>query len=344
MSDTSSSASTPSSCDGRSWSRLAWTVGAAAGTYVAVTGLQRLIRSQLPAASTLPKALSAETRTVGLPGGNVNYYHRPGRGTPLVFVHSFNAAASPFELEPIFDHWARETDRPLYAMDWLGFGRSDRPDIDYRPDLYRSHLYTFLRDVVGNRADVVALSLGCEYAAWVALQSAPRVRRLVLLNPTGLGRRRGPAPVAQTMIKAADKTGLFELLFYRLTRSASLRDFYERQVFVRKRDVPDALVDYAHVTSHARGAHHAPRRFVDGSLFLDDVAADVYARLYAPTLLLTPADPASTVQTFERLPDVLQSNGRDLSHRNLPGGLLPHWEAGAARAETLAAIDAFLSP
>jgi pimeloyl-ACP methyl ester carboxylesterase len=308
-----------------------------------VNGLQRLIRQGLPAPSTLPRALATEVRSVGLPGGTVNYYHREGTGTPIVFVHSFNAAASSFEWEPVFDALARTTGRPLFAMDWLGFGRSDRSDIAYTPDLYTSHLFAFLRDVVGEKADVLSLSLGAEYAATVALQAAPMVRRLVLLNPTGLGRRRGPAPVAKAMIRGADAAGLFELFFYRLTRTASLRDFYERQVFQNPDDVPDALVDYAHVTSHALGAHHAPRRFVDGTLFLDDVADEVYARLYTPTLLLTPADPARTVQQFERLPDVLQSNPRDLTHHALPGGLLPHWEAGPTQQKTLEAISSFLA-
>ncbi len=326
----------------RSWSRAAWALAATAGTAAAVAGLRALVRRGLAAPSTLPPALSAPTRTVALPHGNVNYYHRSGTGTPLVLVHSFNAAASSFELEPLFHHFAETTDRPLYAMDWLGFGRSDRPDINYVPDLYQTHLFRFLDEIVETPADVVALSLGSEYAASVALTGAPLVRKLVLLNPTGLGERRGASAMARAMIRAADAAGLFELLFFRLTRPASLRDFYERQIFLRDEDVPSALVDYAHVTSHARGAHHAPRRFIEGRLFLDDVASDIYSRLYRPTLFLTPADPARTVQRFDRLPDVLGTNPRDLHHEPLPGGLLPHWESGAPHARCTEAIASFL--
>jgi hypothetical protein len=80
---------------------------------------------------------------------------------------------------------------------------------------------------------------------------------------------------------------------------------------------------------------------VDGSLFLDAVAETVYARLYRPTLLLTPADPARTVQRFDRLPQVLDANERDLQHALLPGGLLPHWEA---REPCFEALDDFLTP
>ena len=339
MPETSGSEDTSSS---RSWSPVSWALAATAGTAATVASIRALVRRGLPAPSTLPPALSASARTVALPRGNVNYYHQTGTGTPLVFVHSFNAAASSFELEPLFHHFAQTTDRPLYALDWLGFGRSDRPDIDYTPDLYQTHLFRFLDEVVETPADVIALSLGSEYAAVAALIGAPLVRKLVLLNPTGLGKRRGTSAIGRAMIRAADATGLFELLFFRLTRPASLRNFYKRQIFLRDDDVPNALVDYAHVTSHARGAHHAPRRFIEGRLFLDDVATNIYSRLYRPTLILTPADPARTVQRFDRLPDVLNANQRDLQHEPLPGGLLPHWESGAPHARCTEAIASFL--
>jgi pimeloyl-ACP methyl ester carboxylesterase len=322
-----------------SWRTAAWTAAAGLGAYAGLAAARSLIRSRLAAPSTLPKALNADTGFVDLPGGGVNYYHRPGTGTPVVFVHSFNAAASSFEFQPLFEHLARRTDRPLYAMDWLGFGRSDRPDVDYVPDLYTSHLFAFLRDVVETPCDLVGLSLGCEYAARITLQGAPMVRRLVLINPTGLSERRGPSTGGKLGIALAAGSGAFELLYYRLTREASLRDFYERQIFLTPDAVPDALVEYAYVTTHAKGAHRAPRRFVDGTLFTGDVAQTVYSRLYRPTLLLTPADPAPTVQRFDRLPEVLDAASRDLTHRPLPGGLLPHWDAPDACFD---ALDAFL--
>lgn len=317
--------------------------GVMAGAAAVVAGAKALLHKELPAPGSLPHAIAAEARGFGRPEGTLNYYHRPGTGTPIVFVHSLNAAASPFELEPLFDHFARTTGRPLYALDWLGFGRSDRPDLDVRPAIYQDHLFAFLQQVADRPADIVALSLGCEYAASVALQNALQVRRLVLLNPTGLGATRGASALGKAMVRAADATGLFELAFYRLTRPSSLRGFYERQIFLRDDDVPDALVDYAHVTSRALGAHHAPRRFIEGTLFLPDVADTVYARLYRPTLILTPENAGPTVQSFDRLPALLERNPRDLTHRSLPGGLLPHWEAGPAANACTDAIGSFFA-
>ncbi len=312
--------------DGSNW-RTGWAVGAGvAGTAAGLALARRWVRRGLSAPSSLPRAINAATKTLEGPGGRMNLYARDGRGTPILLLHSFNAAASPFEVRPIFDRLADATDRPVYALDWLGFGRSAREDRAYTPELYHEQLFHVLDGHLEQPADLIGLSLGCEYAARAALQAAATVRRLVLIAPTGLTTRRGPSTIGRAGIGVAAATGVFELLFYRLARRSSLRDFYERQVFLDPGAIPDALVNYAYVTSHARGAHHAPRRFIDGTLFLDDVADAVYSRLYRPTLLLTPEDPAPTVQRFDRLPEVLAANGRDLTHRALPGGLLPHWE------------------
>ncbi len=310
-------------------------VGVYAGLAAARWGYQR----RLPPPTVLSPALDWETRTLETRDGRVHCYVRPGTGPPVVLLHSFNAAASTFEMKPIAEHLADTTNRPLYAVDWLGFGRSDRLALDYTPDLYAHQLYQVLTDGLDRAADLVALSLGCEYAAWMGLQAAPQVRRLVLVSPTGFTTERGPSRTGRLGLSLAARTGAFELLFYRLTRRASLRDFYERQVFLDAAALPTALVDYAHVTAHAKGAHHAPRRFVDGSLFINDVAEEIYARLYRPTLLLSPSTPGPTVQSFDLLPSILDQNARALTHRTLPGGLMPHWEAPSPFVE---ALNAFL--
>ena len=174
----------------------------------------------------------------------------------------------------------------------------------------------------------------------VTLQAAPLVRRLVLVSPTGLGKTQGSSTPGRLGLALAETTGTFELLYHRLTRRSSLRDYYARQIFLDPDAIPNVLLDYAERSAYVRGAHRAPLCFVDGTLSIEDVATSVYARLYRPTLLLTPETPASTVQSFDHLPTLLDQNPRDLSHETLPGGLLPQWEAPAPFSQML---DAFLN-
>ncbi|MFB6279517.1 MAG: alpha/beta fold hydrolase [Salinibacter sp.] len=320
--------------------RTALTAGTVlAGTYAGLRAATWLYRRTLPSPLSLPPALDLAPHTFDAPDGRVQYYACPGTGPPVVLLHSFNAVASSREMKPIAEHLAATTDRPVYALDWLGFGRSHRGPLDYAPALYRRQLHHFLADVPDTPVDLIALSLGGEYAAQVTLQAAPQVRRLVLISPTGFDATQGPSRPGRWGLALADTTGAFELLYQRLTRRASLEDYYARQIFLDPDAIPAALLDYAEQSAHVRGAHRAPLRFIDGTLSIEDVAASVYARLYRPTLLLTPTSPGRTVQSFEELPPLLDTTSRDLSHETLPGGLLPHWEAPAPFFDTL---DAFL--
>lgn len=313
----------------------------AAGTYAGLSAARWWHRRTLSPPNMISPALDWDSRTLETDDGRSHCYVRPGSGPPMVFLHSFNAVGSSFEMKPIAEHYAATTTRPLYAVDWLGFGRSDRPDCTYTPSLYADQLYQVLTDLVDAPADLVGLSLGCEYAAWMGLQAAPQVRRLALISPTGLTSPRGPSAMSRLALALAGPTGLFDFAFYQLTRRSSLRSYYERQVFLHAEDVPDDLLDYAETTAHAQGAPHAPRHFVEGRLSLHNVAGDVYSRLYRPTLFLTPSTPGPTVQSFDLLPTLLDQNTHHLSHKTTPGGLMPQWDTPTPLFE---ALDAFLLP
>src|SRR5215213_8522146 len=128
----------------------------------------------------LPNALNLRLNYVAWRGVHYAYYSRPGQGRPLVFLHSINAVASAHEMRPLVRQFQRQTARPLYALEWIGFGHSDRPDISYTPELMESQLQHFLSRVVHHEggADVVGLSLGATYAAEVARRRPDLVRSL----------------------------------------------------------------------------------------------------------------------------------------------------------------------
>ncbi|HMB92577.1 MAG TPA: alpha/beta fold hydrolase [Rhodothermales bacterium] len=312
----------------------------ALGAYLTALVARRAQRARRPTATALPPALNAKIREQELMEGRARFYERPGEGVPVVLLHSFNAAASSFEMKPIFEHLAATTERPIYALDWFGFGLSDRAPVSYRSELYVRQLRRFLSEYLHEPADLVALSLGSEYAAIVAQEAPFLVRKLVLLSPTSLQPGNALAsPLRRTLIGLAEGAGAFELFFYRLTRRDSLRSFYARQVFRTGTEVPPELVKYAFLTTHVRGAHYAPRRFVDGSLFLDERARLAYQQVQLPTLMLAPVAADDLVQDFDDLDDLVNANPEYLTVERLASGLMPHWETPAVLFEHL---DAFL--
>ena len=100
-------------------------------------------------------------------------------------VHSINAAASAFEMKPLFEHYQGK--RPVFAPDLPGFGFSTREDRVYSLQFYADALYDFLDQVVGEPSDVVTLSLGGELAACAGLAYPNSVRSLLTIGHTRSG-------------------------------------------------------------------------------------------------------------------------------------------------------------
>lgn len=291
----------------------------------------------------LPSALPAERQTFeSEAAGTVSYYaEHAGAGLPLVLIHSINAAASAYELRPLFAAYRGR--RPVYAPDLPGFGFSARGDRPYSPALYVAAITDLLRTQVreAGPVDLVALSLGSEFAARVALETPELVRSLTLISPSGLRADSGSLSVSQRAARDRRSDGFLRAFsfplwsqgFYDLlTTSASIR-YYLRKSFV---GAPDpGLVAYGYAASHQPGARHAPLHFISGKLFTPDIRATVYERLAQPTLVIYDRD---GFVSFDALPALLMRRPNWRAERIVPTLGLPQFEE---TARTVAALDRF---
>ena len=306
--------------------RTALVTGSVAlGAIITSTLFRKIKHLELRPPQLLRPALEAEVAEMEVMEGAVRFYHRDGSGIPFVLLHSINAAGSSYEMKPIFDYLVQNTNRPVFALDWLGFGRSDRPAVRYSPEVYERHLRRFLSEHVHQPADIIALSLACEYTAAVAAALPYLVNRVVLISPTGLSPDEGTTRWQKALIAASERVGAFEIFFTRLTQPDILRDFYKDQIFASGQ-VPDDLVEYAHATTLIRGAHHAPRYFIQGELKRGREAARLYADLSVPVLLLAPKQDDGLVQHFDDLEYLESHDSSRLRIVRTDSGLMPHWE------------------
>jgi pimeloyl-ACP methyl ester carboxylesterase len=206
--------------------------------------------------------------------------------TPVLLVHSVNAAASSYEMGPLFQRIER--DRNVVAMDLPGFGHSDRPDAAYTPELMAGAIASVLGEFDGP-AHVVALSLGTELAARAALMHPDRVRSLTFISPTGMGRRSRVDDVEESVFDSFLKVPVLgQAVFDLLTTEPSLRYFLDKSF---AGGVDPGLAMYAGFTSRQPGARHAPLAFIRGRLFTADALSRVYEPLLVPSLVIYDEDP-----------------------------------------------------
>lgn len=295
---------------------------AAAGSWILYSNLA------VNHAMELPEALPDTRKEYISPAaGRLSYYTSQAKsGRPLVLIHSINAAASAYEFLPLFMYY--RTQRPVFALDLPGFGFSDRSKRVYSPALYEAAILDFLTSQVGEPADVVALSLGSEFAAAAALAQPDLFNSLVLISPTGFSRSvdmRGSQKASRSgtsdMLHAAFSFTPWARPFYDLLTTRASIEFFLKRSFIGA--VPLNMIDYAYVTSHQPGAENAPFYFISGKLFTPDIRQTVYEAVQVPTLVLYDRDGFTN---FDHLPGLLQRNQSWQAVRLVPSLGLPQFE------------------
>ena len=282
-------------------------------------------------AAALPPAIDADRRTFLSPmAGQISYYaDESGDGRPLLLVHSVNAGASAYEMRPLFDFFRGR--RPVYALDLPGFGFSERSDRVYSEEIFTVALLDLLREIGAQDrggADVVALSLGSEFAARAAVNQPALISSLTLISPTGLSGRTSENRTQRTgasgggrRLRSLFAVPLWSQAFYdALVSRASLRYFLQRSF---NGEVDPGSLDYAWATTHQPGARFAPLYFISGLLFTPNAAETLYARVTQPTLVIYDRD---GFVAFDALPNMLAQHTNWQAKRIAPTQGLPQFE------------------
>jgi 2-hydroxy-6-oxonona-2,4-dienedioate hydrolase len=109
------------------------------------------------------------------------YYLDRGTGPTVVLIHGLGDEADIWDqsIGPL------SKNHRVVALDLIGFGHSDKPLLDYRPDTFVDFLVGFLDALHIDRASFVGNSLGGMVAAELAIRNPTRADRLVLVDAAG---------------------------------------------------------------------------------------------------------------------------------------------------------------
>jgi len=303
-----------------------------------IVGVTELSAGNSP---TLQPAVSGERQELSESAGRLSYYVA-GKGSPVLLLHSINAAGSVYEVKPIYA--ALTATHRVYAPDLPGFGFSDRSRRPYTVSLYVDAILDMLNriaeDYGDTPVDALALSLSSEFLARAAVEYESRFRSLTLVNPTGftLGSDRLRKPEGATRHKPWLSSVLeFPVwrsgLYRQLVRPATIRYFLKRTWGSDHYD--EGMAQYADVATHQPGAENAPYAFLSGILFSADIR-NVYEALGMPVWL-----PHGTRGDFKDFRGADWTKSRDNWHlQSFDTGALPHFEEPEA---FITALRTFLS-
>ncbi|MEP6998686.1 MAG: alpha/beta fold hydrolase [Betaproteobacteria bacterium] len=199
-------------------------------------------------------------------------YYDIGHGPPLVLVHGVGGDA---------DQWVfclnrlAESHRVI-AIDLPGFGRSDKPLIDYRIAGFVEMLDRFVSTIGISRASFLGHSLGGWIVATFSLRFPDRVDKLILNDAAGIDAGAVDIPVDLKVSTRANMRAVFEAMFY------------------DKAIVSDDLVDLAYSLHLERGDGYTIRSVLETLTAPREKLDRQLGGLKAPTLILWGEDDAIT--------------------------------------------------
>ena len=198
---------------------------------------------------------------------------------PLVLLHAPGIGASAYEMRKIMQALAQHYH--VYALDLLGFGLSDHPQIDYSAETYINMCHDFLTEVVAQPATLLASGLSCNYAAIVAKRFPETCTHLVLISPLAMF---GGEQAQNFWSKLMQQPVAGFLLYAILSTRGALRSKVARQHSPHQGQISESDVEYLYATTHQFGAEYAVMAELAGKLAVD--ASQQFDALRQPTLVI----------------------------------------------------------
>jgi pimeloyl-ACP methyl ester carboxylesterase len=263
-------------------------------------------------------------------------YETRGQGNPVLLLPAFSTVSTREEMRPLAELLA--SNFQVVSLDWPGFGESDRPRIDYQPQLYHQFLKDFVESIFNSPVAVVAAGHAAGYAMQLA-QSKPNVwSKIVLAAPTW----RGPLPTMSKqqsgwhgIVRELVRSPLLGQFLYKLNTAPSfLSLMYRRHVYVDAGKVTPDFIQSKWQVTQKPGARYGSAAFVTGGLDPAKVRSeftDKFQQLAVPVMVViaenAPPKSKAEMEALTELPGV--------ESRVIPGSLGMHEENAPALANAV---------
>lgn len=218
------------------------------------------------------QAPAPETKQLEIYGQKIHYLEAGAPTNPkVILLHGLGGDMS---------NWAPTapalaTKYHVFALDQIGFGKSDKPVMNYRIATLVEFLNVFCKKLNIEKATLVGNSLGGWTAATFAHAHPEKVDKLVLVDAAGYSPKRWGGPE-------------FNNEMFALLNPATVADMKRTfsLVFYNKALLSDAAMELAFTNKLKRGDGHTINAFIASFLRGEDLLDEKVKMIKAPTLVL----------------------------------------------------------
>lgn len=173
---------------------------------------------------------------INIDGNKIRYIKTGSSKKNLVLIHGLGASAERWE--PILPYFRKYYN--VIVPDLIGFGYSDKPNIDYTTDFFAKFVASFVQTLGLDRTSIMGSSLGGQIAIEYTAANQQSVDRLILVSPAGAMKQSTPALDAYVMAALYPDQSSAKNAFVTMTGNNKYVDQSIIDGFVQRMRLPNA--------------------------------------------------------------------------------------------------------
>lgn len=168
-------------------------------------------------------------------------YIKKGSGTPVLLLHDLTPGSSSYEFSLLIDSLAEKHE--VYAIDFLGYGLSDKPNITYTNYLYVQSVIDFIKTIIGRKTSILATGDAAPVGIMACHNDGEVIDKVVLINPQSINKL-NQIPNKQTkLLKFLIDTPILGTLLYNLqTTKESYKKIFLEEYFYEPFHIKDEVL------------------------------------------------------------------------------------------------------
>lgn len=177
------------------------------------------------------------------------YYKKKGHGSPVLLIHDLTVYSSAYEWNKVVNELA-ET-HTVYAIDLLGCGRSEKPRITYTNYLYVQLIADFIKNVIGEKADVIASGYSGSFTVLASYTNPEFISKIILINPPSLASLNKVPSKRSKLYKFILEFPIFGTLIYNIkTCQSNIQLLFTEKYLYNPFSVTPEMVDTYYEAAH----------------------------------------------------------------------------------------------